>query len=68
MKKDSLAFYSCSRTPAKEGVPETVIPRISQETLADMIGTTGSRVSFFMNRFRDLCRHGEKDCKFIVRC
>jgi len=38
----------------KEGVPEPVIPKISQETLADMIGTTRSRVSFFMNRFRKL--------------
>jgi CRP/FNR family cyclic AMP-dependent transcriptional regulator len=38
----------------KEGAPETVIPRISQETLAEMIGTTRSRVSFFMNRFREL--------------
>jgi CRP/FNR family transcriptional regulator, cyclic AMP receptor protein len=38
----------------KEGKPETVIPKISQETLAEMIGTTRSRVSFFMNRFRDL--------------
>ena len=38
----------------KEGVPETVIPRISQEALAEMIGTTRSRVSFFMNRFRKL--------------
>jgi CRP-like cAMP-binding protein len=38
----------------KEGVPETVIPKISQETLAEMIGTTRSRVSFFMNRFRGL--------------
>ena len=38
----------------KEGEPETVIPKISQETLADMIGTTRSRVSFFMNRFRKL--------------
>jgi len=38
----------------KEGVPETVIPKISQETLAEMIGTTRSRVSFFMNRFRRL--------------
>jgi len=38
----------------KDGVPETVIPKISQETLADMIGTTRSRVSFFMNRFREL--------------
>jgi CRP/FNR family cyclic AMP-dependent transcriptional regulator len=38
----------------KEGVPETVIPKISQENLADMMGTTRSRVSFFMNRFRKL--------------
>jgi CRP/FNR family cyclic AMP-dependent transcriptional regulator len=38
----------------KDGVPETVIPKISQETLAAMIGTTRSRVSFFMNRFRRL--------------
>ena len=38
----------------KEGVPETVIPKISQETLAQMIGTTRSRVSFFMNRFKEL--------------
>jgi CRP/FNR family cyclic AMP-dependent transcriptional regulator len=38
----------------KEGVPQTVIPAISQETLAEMIGTTRSRVSFFMNRFRKL--------------
>jgi len=36
------------------GVPETVIPKISQEVLAEMIGTTRSRVSFFMNRFRKL--------------
>ena len=38
----------------KEGLPEVVIPKISQETLAEMIGTTRSRVSFFMNRFRKL--------------
>lgn len=38
----------------KEGKPETVVPKISQETLAEMIGTTRSRVSFFMNRFRKL--------------
>jgi CRP/FNR family transcriptional regulator, cyclic AMP receptor protein len=38
----------------KEGRPEKVIPKISQETLADMIGTTRSRVSFFMNKFRRL--------------
>ena len=38
----------------KEGKPETVIPKISQEMLAEMIGTTRSRVSFFMNKFRQL--------------
>jgi CRP/FNR family cyclic AMP-dependent transcriptional regulator len=38
----------------KEGAPETVVPKISQETLAEMVGTTRSRVSFFMNRFRKL--------------
>jgi CRP-like cAMP-binding protein len=37
-----------------EGVSETSIPRLSQETLAEMVGTTRSRVSFFMNRFRRL--------------
>ena len=36
------------------GEPERFIPKISQETLAEMIGTTRSRVSFFMNRFRKL--------------
>lgn len=38
----------------KSGKPATTIPKISQETLAEMIGTTRSRVSFFMNRFRKL--------------
>jgi CRP/FNR family transcriptional regulator, cyclic AMP receptor protein len=38
----------------KEGKPEVVIPKVSQETLAEMIGTTRSRVSFFMNRFKKL--------------
>jgi CRP/FNR family cyclic AMP-dependent transcriptional regulator len=38
----------------KEGRSENVIPKISQETLAEMIGTTRSRVNFFMNRFREL--------------
>jgi CRP-like cAMP-binding protein len=38
----------------KPGSPHTFIPPITQETLADMIGTTRSRVSFFMNRFRKL--------------
>jgi CRP/FNR family transcriptional regulator, cyclic AMP receptor protein len=38
----------------KEGRSENVIPRISQETLAEMVGTTRARVNFFMNRFRQL--------------
>jgi CRP/FNR family transcriptional regulator, cyclic AMP receptor protein len=38
----------------KEGEPQSCIPNISQETLAEMIGTTRSRVSFFMNKFRKL--------------
>ena len=38
----------------KEGKPEGVVPKVSQETLAEMVGTTRSRVSFFMNRFRKL--------------
>ena len=38
----------------KAGTPETLIPEITQETLAEIIGSTRSRVSFFMNRFRTL--------------
>ena len=38
----------------KETIPDAVVPQISQETLAEMIGSTRSRVSFFMNRFRKL--------------
>jgi CRP/FNR family cyclic AMP-dependent transcriptional regulator len=38
----------------KEGKPEIVIPKMSQESLAEMVGTTRSRVSFFMNRFRQM--------------
>jgi len=38
----------------KESKPELIIAKISQETLAEMIGTTRSRVSFFMNKFREL--------------
>jgi CRP-like cAMP-binding protein len=38
----------------KDGEPQTAIAKLSQETLADMIGTTRSRVSFFMNKFRKL--------------
>jgi CRP-like cAMP-binding protein len=38
----------------KEGRPEPILAKISQETLAEMIGTTRARVSFFMNKFRRL--------------
>jgi CRP/FNR family transcriptional regulator, cyclic AMP receptor protein len=38
----------------EEGKPETAIPKLSQEMLAEMVGTTRSRVNFFMNRFRKL--------------
>ena len=38
----------------KETRPESVIPKVSQETLAAMVGTTRARVSYFMNRFRKL--------------
>ncbi len=38
----------------KDNRPEAVIPKISQETLAEMVGTTRSRISFFMNKFRKL--------------
>ena len=38
----------------KEGVSEMSVPRLSQETMAEMVGTTRSRVSFFMNRFRKM--------------
>jgi CRP-like cAMP-binding protein len=38
----------------KEGKPEPILTKVSQEMLADMIGTTRSRVSFFMNKFRKL--------------
>ena len=38
----------------KEGAPQPINPNINQETLAEMIGTTRSRVSFFMNKFRKL--------------
>jgi CRP/FNR family transcriptional regulator, cyclic AMP receptor protein len=38
----------------KEDKPQRVIPKVSQETLAEMVGTTRSRVNFFMNRFRQM--------------
>ena len=36
----------------KDNSPKTVVPKLTQETLAEMVGTTRSRISFFMNRFR----------------
>ena len=48
------ACYCCWQISARKGQPEPVIAKISQETLAEMIGTTRSRVSFFMNKFRKL--------------
>jgi CRP/FNR family transcriptional regulator, cyclic AMP receptor protein len=52
----------------KQGVPQIVIPKISQETLAEMVGTTRSWVSFFMNRFRKLgfVDYDGGSSKFIV--
>jgi CRP/FNR family transcriptional regulator, cyclic AMP receptor protein len=57
-------FNSCEKRLARvlllmaeygePGEPETLLPKVSQETLAEMVGTTRSRVSFFMNRFRKL--------------
>jgi CRP-like cAMP-binding protein len=38
----------------KDGPPENVVPKITQEMLAEMVGTTRARVSFFMNRFRKM--------------
>jgi CRP/FNR family transcriptional regulator, cyclic AMP receptor protein len=53
----------------KEGLPETVVPKISQEMLAEMIGTTRSRVSFLMNRFRKLgFIHYTAGYKSTARC
>jgi CRP-like cAMP-binding protein len=47
-------LYGENLSPGIEGEPGMLLPKISQETLAEMIGTTRSRVSFFMNRFRKL--------------
>jgi CRP/FNR family transcriptional regulator, cyclic AMP receptor protein len=53
----------------KEGAPEAVVPKISQETLAEMVGTTRSRVSFFMNRFRKLVFiHYNDGLQVTARC
>ena len=56
----------------KEGKPEPIIAKISQETLAEMIGTTRSRVSFFMNKFRKLgfirLQRQHRGPQLIVEC
>jgi CRP/FNR family transcriptional regulator, cyclic AMP receptor protein len=64
-RRGSLKSCCCLLTSVSKGVPEIVIPKIGQETLAEMIGTTRSRVSFFMNRFRELgfLDYGESDLK-----
>jgi hypothetical protein len=55
----------------KEGGSESVVPKLSQETLAEMVGTTRSRVSFFMNRFRKLgftTTLWAISCTYTARC
>ena len=52
-KRLARALLLLSRV-GKKAKSETVIPRVSQETLAEMVGTTRSRVNFFMNKFRKL--------------
>ena len=52
-KRLARALLLLSRV-GKEAKTETVIPKVSQETLAEMVGTTRSRVNFFMNKFRKL--------------
>jgi Crp-like helix-turn-helix protein len=53
----------------KGEVPEPLVAKISQEMLAEMIDTTGSRVSFFMNKFRKLgLIEYNGEIKFTVRC
>jgi CRP-like cAMP-binding protein len=54
-KRTWLISFSIPATRfGKDGQHEPVVPRISQETLAEMVGMTRSRVSFFMNKFRKL--------------
>jgi CRP-like cAMP-binding protein len=52
-KRLARTLLLLARYGRREG-PERLLPRISQETLAEMIGTTRSRVNFFMNKFRKL--------------
>jgi CRP/FNR family transcriptional regulator, cyclic AMP receptor protein len=50
----ALSFNATPQQFGKDGAPETVVPKITQEMLAEMVGTTRARVSFFMNRFRKM--------------
>ena len=53
-KRLARALLLLARYGEREPQPQRVLPRLSQEMLAEMIGTTRSRVNFFMNRFRKL--------------
>ena len=53
-EKRLARILAVARSLGKEGVPEAVVPKTGQETLAEMVGTTQSRASVFMNRFRKL--------------
>ncbi len=53
-RSDSRAFFLLLAHFGKEGIPQPILSDISQATLAEMIGTTRSRVSYFMNKFRKL--------------
>jgi CRP/FNR family transcriptional regulator, cyclic AMP receptor protein len=53
-KRLARTLLLLSQSDSKDGDAPAALPKISQETLADMVGTTRSRVSFFMNRFRKL--------------
>ena len=56
-KRLARTLLLLARYGRREG-PDRLLPRISQETLAEMVGTTRSRVNFFMNKFRKLGLHG----------
>ncbi len=52
--RDPLAVTGANELYGAPGQPQKALPNISQETLAEMIGTTRARVNFFMNKFRSL--------------
>jgi hypothetical protein len=52
----------------KDGKPEPIVGKFSQQTLAEMIGTTRSLVSFFMNKFRKLISATMGNWKYITPC